>query len=283
MVSISIIVPFYNSEKYIKGCADSLVAQKYPANDYEIIFVDNNSTDSSAGIVERYPEIKLVSESKQSSYAARNRGIKESSGRIIAFTDPDCIASPDWLAEIENAMSDPVVSIILGRPLMANDSLLLSMLEDYENEKNAYILNSNDRNRYFGHTNNMAVRRELFDELGLFIERERGGDTVFVNSAVKKYSSQAVKYSESVKVRHLEIETPLDYYKKAFTHGRHRELSKDIRIILPISYKKRLSIYRRVTKKRRYSYRKSLALFILLIAGMIFWEAGGLSAWIHRD
>jgi len=283
MAVISIIVPFYNSEKYIKDCVESLLSQQFPANDYEIIFVDNNSTDSSVNIVKRYPRIKLVSEGRQGSYTARNRGIREASGRVVAFTDPDCIASPDWLAQIAEAMSDPVVSVVLGQHLMANDSPLLSMVQDYENEKNVYTFGSNDGNIYFGHTNNMAVRRELFNDVGLFVERKRGADTIFVNSVVKRYSTRAVVYRESMTVRHLEIEKPLDYYKKIFTYGRSRKLYRNIANIPPISYSQRLSIFKNVIIKKNYSYPKSLTLFILLIAGVIFWQAGALSAGIYKN
>ncbi len=283
MLSISIIVPFYNAEKYIKDCVESLLSQKYLASDYEIIFVDNNSTDSSVDIVKRYPRIKLISESKQGSYAARNTGIKRAKGQIVAFTDPDCIVSSDWLTEIEKAMSSPAVSVVLGQNLMPNDSLLLSMLQDYEDEKNIYTFSSNDGNIYFGHTNNMAVRRELFYDIGMLVERVRGADTIFVNSVVKKYSPQAVRYSELIKVRHMEIEKPLDYYKKVFAYGRSRTLYKNIAFIPPLSYSQRLSIYKNVIKKRNYSYPKSLMLFLMLLAGSIFWRAGTLSAMIDKN
>ncbi len=278
MVDISIIVPFYNAEKYIRDCIESLLSQEFATDDYEIIFIDNNSTDSSSGIVKRYPRIKLVSESRQSPYSARNTGIKESVGRIVAFTDPDCLVSPDWLAEIVKAMSDPVVSVVLGQPLMTNDSLILSMVQDYDNEKYIYTFGSDDGSIYFGHTNNMAVRRELFNDVGLFVERKRGADTMFVNSVVKKYSTRAVVYRESMKVLHMEIEKPFDYYKKIFTYGRSRDLYKHIVSIPPISYSKRLAIYKNVIKRKNYSYLKSVMLFFLLAVSVIFWQAGAVSA-----
>ncbi|MEW6144001.1 MAG: glycosyltransferase [Thermodesulfobacteriota bacterium] len=283
MIIITVVVPFYNAEKYITGCIESLITQRFPAENYEIIFVDNNSTDPSSDIVKRYPRIKLVSESRQSPYSARNKGIEEASGRIVAFTDPDCVAFPDWLAEIEKALSETEVLVVLGQNLMGNDSLLLSMIQDYENEKELYTFSSGDGSIYFGHTNNMAVRREIFDDLGMFIERERGADTIFVNGVVKKYSSRAVEFRESMKVRHMEIEKPLDYYKKVFTYGRSRKLYKHIVNIPPISYSQRLSIYKNVIKKKHYSFPKSAMLFLLLLAGVIFWQAGAMSAGVYNE
>lgn len=278
MPGISIIVPFYNAEKYIRDCIESLLSQEFATDDYEIIFIDNNSTDSSSEIVKRYPRIKLVSERRQSPYATRNRGIREAAGGIIAFTDPDCIPFPDWLAEIEKAMSDPVVSVVLGQNLMGNDSLLLSMIQDYENEKEIYTFSSCDGRIYSAHTNNMAVRRGLFDELGLFVERDRGADVIFVNSVVKKYSPRAVEYREPMKVRHMEIKTPIDYYKKVFIYGVSLNQFKHVANFQAISFSQRLSVYMNVITKKKYSYPKSLALLVLLFAGSLFWQAGAMGA-----
>ena len=278
MTLISVIVPFYNAEKYIKDCIDSLLSQEFPIDKYELIFVDNNSTDASADIVKHKPRIKYVSENRQSPYAARNRGTKEASGEIIAFTDPDCIAFPDWLAEIERALSEPEVLVILGQNLMGNDSLLLSMIQDYENEKEVYTFGSSDGSIYSAHTNNMAVRRKLFEDLGLFVEIDRGADVIFVNRVVNKHSTRAVEYLEPMKVRHMEIERPFDYYKKNFIYGLSLNQCKQMANFQSISFRQRLSIYKNVITKQRYSYLKSTALLILLFVGALFWQAGAVSA-----
>lgn len=274
MTLISVIVPFYNAEKYIKDCIDGLLSQKFPTDKYELIFVDNNSTDASADIVRHHQRIKYVSEKRQSPYAARNRGIKEASGKIIAFTDPDCIAFPDWLAEIDRRLSEPEVLVILGQNLMGNDSLLLSMIQDYENEKEIYTFGSSDGRIYFAHTNNMAVRRSLFDDLGLFVEIDRGADVVFVNSVVNKHSTRAVEYLETMMVRHMEIKQPLDFYKKNFTYGFSLNQTKQFPNFRSISFSQRLAIYKNVVRNEKYSYPKSLALLILLFVGAVFWQAG---------
>ncbi len=278
MVNISVIVPFYNAEKYINECIQSLISQKYPHDDYEIIFVDNNSTDSSADIVKSHPGVKLLSEKKQGSYAARNTGIKESRGQIIAFTDPDCIASPDWLSKIEKAMSDPGIQIVIGGNQMADDSSFLSLLEDYENEMMGYIFNTRDADKYFGRTNNMAVRRKMFDEEGLFVEIKRGADSIFVNTIAKKYSADAVSYNESVKVRHMEIKNPLDYYNKTFIYGRSSELMKHYRKFEPVSPRQNLSVYKALIKKKSYPHLKSVILIFLLIPVKILRTLGEFSA-----
>jgi len=89
---ISVIVPALNAEKAIKECILSLLNQNYPKNKYEIIFVDNNSTDNTYNILKKFRKrIKILKELEEGSYRARNKGLRSARGSIIAFTDSDCI------------------------------------------------------------------------------------------------------------------------------------------------------------------------------------------------
>src|SRR5678815_1507408 len=120
-MDFSIVVPFFNAERYIERCARALLAQAYPAERYEILMVDNNSTDSSARIVRGFDRVRLLQESEQGSYAARNRGIDQARGDIVTFTDPDCEPRKDWLEQIGRAMDGPGTQLVLGDRLFAGD------------------------------------------------------------------------------------------------------------------------------------------------------------------
>ena len=103
---VSIIVPVYNDPKGISIVLEKLINQSFPKKNYEIIIIDNNSTDNTSEIIERYyvdnsDLIKIGFEKKQSSYAARNAGIRIANGDILGFTDSDCIPEYNW---IENAV-----------------------------------------------------------------------------------------------------------------------------------------------------------------------------------
>src|SRR5262249_6694583 len=128
---ISVIVPMRNAEPYLRACLDALVAQGYPSNEYEVLLVDNGSTDRSVENARLYDRVTLLTEPAPGSYAARNRGIKASRGDIVAFTDSDCAPHPSWLSEIAAAMSDPGVELLCGRRLPAGHSLLLESLVAY--------------------------------------------------------------------------------------------------------------------------------------------------------
>lgn len=92
-MKLSIIVPVYNVADYIAKCLDSLLAQDLPQNEYEIIVVNDGSTDNSGDILQQYAEkyanITLINQSNQGLSGARNTGIKHANGEYIQFVDSD--------------------------------------------------------------------------------------------------------------------------------------------------------------------------------------------------
>ncbi len=113
---VSVVVPAYNTESMMELCIKSLLSQTYPKDRYEIIIIDNNSTDDTASIIKKYPVIYLSETEIQSPYAARNKGIKHAKGEIIAFTDSDCVADKDWISNAIVAFEDPAV-VAVGGPI----------------------------------------------------------------------------------------------------------------------------------------------------------------------
>ncbi len=93
---ISVIIPALNSEKYIEKCLISLVSLDYPADKFEIIVVDNGSTDNTVEIAQKYNARVLIKRNCNIS-ALRNLGAKFAKGEILAFIDADCIAPKSWL------------------------------------------------------------------------------------------------------------------------------------------------------------------------------------------
>ena len=93
--TISIIIPVYNSEKYLRGCLDSIIDQSY--RDFELILIDDGSTDGSCAICDDYAKrderIKVIHKENAGASAARNCGIRHALGEYISFVDSD-----DWLS-----------------------------------------------------------------------------------------------------------------------------------------------------------------------------------------
>jgi glycosyltransferase involved in cell wall biosynthesis len=93
MLKLSIIVPLYNSEKYLPKCLDSLLRQDIPEQDYELILVDDGSPDDSRRIAEEYAlrhsNIVVLTQPNKGTSGARNTGIRRAGGKYLCFVDPD--------------------------------------------------------------------------------------------------------------------------------------------------------------------------------------------------
>ncbi len=101
--SVSIIIPAYNAEGYIRECLDSVLAQSF--KDYELIVVDDGSTDSTNDILKEYAcsdsRMKVLQQKNSGQSVARNNGLRHSTGRFVVFVDSDdYMASPDALAKM---------------------------------------------------------------------------------------------------------------------------------------------------------------------------------------
>ena len=90
----SIIVPVYNTEKYLKRCLDSIKSQSF--KDYEVIIVNDGSTDNSSDIISKYP-YKIINQENLGLSRARNNGVKEASGDYLIFLDSDDYIEKDLL------------------------------------------------------------------------------------------------------------------------------------------------------------------------------------------
>jgi glycosyltransferase involved in cell wall biosynthesis len=95
-VNVSVIVPVYNAGSAFRDCLQSLFAQTLPRAEYEVVIVDDGSTDGSAALAEQFPA-KVIRQRNAGAPAARNTGISAARGTWLAFTDSDCITSRRWL------------------------------------------------------------------------------------------------------------------------------------------------------------------------------------------
>lgn len=116
--NVSLVVAVYDAEQTIEDCIKSLISLNYPKDKIELLFVNNNSTDRTLEILNKYEDkIKILSEKKQGPAATRNRGILNANGEVIAFTDSDCIVDKDWLIYMVKPLEDESIGIVGGKIL----------------------------------------------------------------------------------------------------------------------------------------------------------------------
>lgn len=133
MIKYSFIVPVYNTEKYLKKCLDSLVNQTY--KDFEIIVVNDGSTDKSSSIISKYQKkyknIIVIDKENEGLSMARNRGVQKSSGKYIIFVDSDDYVSNKLLEEVDKKIDD---SDILRFQIATEDEEYTKINEYHEEE-----------------------------------------------------------------------------------------------------------------------------------------------------
>jgi len=95
---ISLIIPAYNEERYLARCLDAVSAQAAPL--YEVIVVDNASTDRTVEVARSYPFVKLLHESRRGRVFAQNAGFNAATGTIVARIDADAVLPQDWTTHI---------------------------------------------------------------------------------------------------------------------------------------------------------------------------------------
>jgi glycosyltransferase involved in cell wall biosynthesis len=115
---ISVVVATYNAARTLDDCLSSLLGLRYP--DYEVIVINDGSTDDSASIIQRYP-FKAITTRNQGVSAARNAGLREATGEIIAYIDSDARADPDWLSYLATTYLESDVDGVGGPNLVPDE------------------------------------------------------------------------------------------------------------------------------------------------------------------
>ncbi|MBD2598653.1 glycosyltransferase [Nostoc spongiaeforme FACHB-130] len=170
---VSVVVPIYNAEADLAGLIACLSAQTYPQDRVEYLLVDNNSSDRTLALLQEAAansaiKISALSENKiQSSYAARNTGIRAATGEIIAFTDADCHPQPYWLESLIQPFVNSEVVIVAGEITALPGN---SLLEQYAELKDILSQKHTLAHPFcaYGQTANLAIRRTTLEKAGLF-------------------------------------------------------------------------------------------------------------------
>ena len=168
----------------LRLCLNALSKQTYPTDRYEVIVVDNNSTDDVAAAVAEFTDVRLFRETTPGPAAARNTGVAHAKGEVIAFTDADCIPMPEWIQEGVRALEH--APIIGGRiDIIPPESCSSAFIARYSYStalQQQYLIEQ----KSFAATANVFVRRETWETIGPF-------DTRLVTCEDKEFGLRAQK------------------------------------------------------------------------------------------
>lgn len=215
---VSIIVPVYNGEATIRECIESLLRQSYSVDRYEIIVVDNGSKDGTADIVKGFSMHYLEEKAIRTSYAARNRGIKEAKGQILAFIDSDCVASPDWLVNGIEGFKDTNIGCVAGGIKGYEPQ---NYVEEYLCKKNAISQEEKTTDLPFPHvkTANAFYIKDVFTKIGLFEDRWISGGDADLSLRMQLETGYKIKFSPQATVFHKHRSTLVSMFKQSVKWG----------------------------------------------------------------
>ena len=172
--AVSVIIPAHNAEKYLPALLDSLSQQSVkPA---EIIVIDDYSIDSTKDIASDYGAKTIKNSGKNGPAAARNLGIKSSTGEILAFIDADCISDKDWIKNIREELNAPKPIIIMGKVEIPKSTFLGDVMSSlgfpaggHIGFENIWRVNREGKTDHISSCN-FALRKETILKVGLFDE-----------------------------------------------------------------------------------------------------------------
>ena len=133
---LSVIIPFRNEEKNLFALIESLRKLDYPKEKFELILIDDHSTDNSLNnareLSHDYPNFKVVSAPANGKKSAIGYGVEISKGEIIVTTDADCEVPMDWLRSISNQFQNPARCMVVGAVRIKTNDSFFSKLQSIE-------------------------------------------------------------------------------------------------------------------------------------------------------
>ncbi|MBL1211027.1 glycosyltransferase family A protein [Geminocystis sp. GBBB08] len=164
---ISVIIPAFNAEKYLKEALESVIKQNY--HPLEIILIDDGSTDNTAKIAKSFQNIKYIYQENSGHAIARNNGIKIAKGEFIAFLDADDLWTPNKLSLQINYLNEhPDINYVLGQQKIFLESGIKKpkwLKDEYlDNAIPAYLLSA------------LLTRKSIFNQIGYFDSSYKHGN-----------------------------------------------------------------------------------------------------------
>ena len=205
--SVSVVIPVYNGEADLPDLINCLKTQTYPPELVEYLLVDNNSCDRTSAILQtaeqshQIPLRPLTETQIQSSYAARNTGIRATRGEIIAFTDADCRPQPQWLAALVEPFADPKVGVVAGEILPLPGQTLWEQHATLQNTLSQKHTLAHPFGPY-GQTANLAVRRQVLELVGLFRPYLTSGGDADLCWRIQQQTQAQLYFAERAIVQH---------------------------------------------------------------------------------
>ncbi len=260
---ISILVVNYNGERTIQQCIESLKNQNFPKDQYEIIVIDNNSTDKSYNLVPR--DIKLIKSNTNLGFAkANNLVLKVAKGEYIALLNNDAIADKNWLKELHKEIQKENIGAVCNRVNYGNTNLpWFSGAKIYPINlvKHNYLKNKRGYSDYPCGCS-MLIKREVIEKLGyLFDEKffmygedndlglrlkKAGYKTLYIPTPITEHLIPVDRLSKN--------EVYSTFKNRTYLMYKHSKLPKPLFLLLDLAYFKIYALYKTIRTPKIIKY-----------------------------
>lgn len=224
--TLSVVIPVYNDPSGVRDTLRTLINQETPTDQYEILVVDNNSTDETPSVIDEFETAHsdivtgLEETEIQSSYATRNTGIEHASGELIGFLDADVTVEETWVDDVIDRFENTDVDYLGCNVEMYIPEGKTTFWAQYDKAMGLPVKHYL-KTKQFAPTAALVVRKMVLDDVGYFDEKlKSGGDKEF---GYRVHEGGFVSgYAEDIVVRHPARTTFREHVKKAARIGRGR-------------------------------------------------------------
>lgn len=214
---VSVVVCAYNAQRTIDSCLASLEVLNYP--NYEVIVVNDGSNDHTQAICSTYPYIRLINQANKGLSVARNVGMNAALGVIIAYTDSDCDADPDWLNYLVTTFQSTGYSAVGGPNFPPPEDSLVPSVVAVSPGGPTHVLLTDDTAEHIAGCN-MAFKKSVLSSIGGFDPQFRAaGDDVDICWRLQDLG-YTIGFSPSAVVWHFRRNTVRDYLNQQRGYGK---------------------------------------------------------------
>lgn len=216
-ITVSVIIPAYNAAATIGKTLQALSRQNYP-QPFEVIVVDDGSSDNTADIVRSFAAVRYVRQDNSGPALARNHGARLAQGEYLAFTDSDCVPHEDWISLLMAGFGQERIGVVAGSYGIANPENWLARCVYAEILwRHNHVMP--DFPSAFG-SYNFCIRKKVFEEVGGFdasYRRASGEDNDLSYKAIR--TGQRIYFQRKALVDHYHPVRVTRYLKEQFQHG----------------------------------------------------------------
>ncbi len=222
---VTVVVPSYNRPDQLRACVEALQRQTLPPADFEVVVVDDGSptpgADALAGLDPAGPAVRVIRQPNAGPSVARNRGVCEAIGALIAFTDDDCRPDPDWLEALMRSADARPDCLVGGTTYNGLPELLFSEASQFVVDLVYEHFNHHRDHAYFLTSNNLICSRARFLEMGGFdtgFDRAGAEDRDFCDRW--RLAGRGIVWEPSARIEHRHPQNLRKYVDLHYRYGR---------------------------------------------------------------